>query len=169
MEDFERRKIEILQPIYFEAGAALYDCQAFEFQIGCMLLFFARFGTVGLDPDGILAILDGDAKKTAGQLIKMLKDPLKVSAGIETALAEALDARNNIVHRFLIANLERLADPACHRNLIRELRLLRGKVQAAVKKVQPFVAGLAEALTGIDGDQVRDEARRRLLSRSTDG
>ena len=32
MNEFEQRKKEVLQPIFFEAGAALYDCQAFDIQ-----------------------------------------------------------------------------------------------------------------------------------------
>ncbi|MFT4578699.1 MAG: hypothetical protein ACI9UO_001522, partial [Nitrospinales bacterium] len=45
MDEFEQKKREILQPIYFEAGAALFDCQAFEYGISYLLYLFARFGT----------------------------------------------------------------------------------------------------------------------------
>jgi hypothetical protein len=166
MDEFERRKIEILRPIYFEAGAGLYDCQAFEFQVAYMLFVFARMGMGGLDPEKVVAILDGDAKKTAGQLVKMLKEHLQVSPGIEKALAEALDARNDIVHRSLMGNLERIADPACHPDLIRELRRLRRTVRAAGKILEPFLNGLTEALTGLDVREVQEEAKRKLLSRS---
>ena len=34
---FEERKKQVLAPIYFEAGAALYDCRSFEYGIAYLL------------------------------------------------------------------------------------------------------------------------------------
>jgi len=53
MNEFEKRKREVLQPIYFEAGAALFDCQSFEYGIAYLLYLFARFGAEGLDTKNV--------------------------------------------------------------------------------------------------------------------
>ena len=69
MDEFEQRKRNLLQPIYFEAGAALYGCQSFEFGIAYLLYLFSRLGVTGLDTKRAESTLEDEEKKTAGQLI----------------------------------------------------------------------------------------------------
>ena len=110
-DKFEKIKKEVLTPLYFEAGAALFDCQEFEYSIAYLLYHLSRIGVKGLNVEHIKAILDGDAKKTAGQLNRMLKDHTKLSFNLEATLQKALAARNTIAHRFLVDNVGKLLDP----------------------------------------------------------
>ena len=93
MDNFEARKRELLGPLFFEAGAALLDCQGFEFMVALLLFHLGRVGNKELDPAQLSRILDNKDKKTAGQLLTMLKKHVRVSEGILRALEEALAAR----------------------------------------------------------------------------
>jgi alpha-ketoglutarate-dependent taurine dioxygenase len=92
LDEFEKTKRQFLQPIFFEAGAGLYDCQAFENCVAYMLYLLSKLGVMGLDPADTAAILDHEAKKTAGQLVAALRKHTTLSEGIEDALANALAA-----------------------------------------------------------------------------
>ena len=163
MNEFEQRKQKILQPIYFEAGAALFDCQSFEYGIAGLLHLFAIFGTDGLDPNKTVAILEKDEKKTAGQLIEMLKRHIEVSEGIEQALTKALKARNKLIHRYLIENVERLAEPRAHNEIVKEIRSLRSEVRKAHQMLDPFIKSLAEILCNISIDNIANEAKGKFM------
>jgi len=164
MDEFEKRKREVLQPIYFEAGAALFDCQSFEYGIAYLLYLFARFGSEGFDASNAVAILEGEEKKTAGQLIGLLKRHLKVSEGIEEALSEALKARNKLIHRYLVENVERMAEPKEHEDIVKEIRALRSRVHKSHQQLEPFVKALAEILDGISIDNVANSAKAKFMS-----
>jgi uncharacterized protein YutE (UPF0331/DUF86 family) len=162
-DEFEKRKKEVLAPIFFEAGAALYDCQGFEYAIAYLLYLFSRVGKTGLDPARCAAILDDDEKKTAGQLIQMLSKHLRISEGIEEGLAKALEARNRLVHRYLIENVERLMEVREHEALVKEIRALRSTVRRSQEQLDPFVRALAESLDGVPFDTWAAEAKDTFL------
>ena len=162
-DDFEKRKREVFAPIFFEAGAALYDCQSFEYTIAYLLYLFSRLGARGLDPGQCAAILDDEEKKTAGQLIQMLKKHLDVSEGLEGGLAKALQARNRLIHRFLVDSSERMADVGEHESLLKELRGLRATVQRGRKQLDPLVRALAESIDGATFDAWTSEVKDRFL------
>jgi hypothetical protein len=164
MNEFEQRKSDVFQPIFFEAGAALFDCQSFEYGIAYLLYLFSRLGVKDLDTRRTISILDDEEKKTAGQLIGMLKKHLAVSEGIEDGLTKALQARNQLVHRFLIENVERMADPKEHENLSIEIRTLRSRVRKAHKQLDPFVKAVAETLDGLAIDEFAAEAKAKFMS-----
>lgn len=161
-DDFEEQKKRLFQPVLFEAGAAHLDCQGFEFGVAYLLFHFARLGTVGLKPERISQILDDKEKKTAGQLVAMLKKHVKVSPGIETALEEALVARNYLIHRVLVDNVAKLRNSEGREELVREIRGRRAKVRKASEKLQPFVAAFTDALDGLDRETMEREVRTSL-------
>jgi hypothetical protein len=162
MSEFEARKKELLRPLLFEAGAALMDCQGFEFGVGLLLFHLSRLGTTGLDPAKMSLILDDKEKKTAGQLISMLKKHVTVSEGIETALEEALAARNQLIHRVLIDNVERIPQAETRAALVKEVRALRSKVQKADKMLRPFVVAFNAALDGLNQQKLEQELKEML-------
>lgn len=164
MNEFEQRKRAVLKPIYFEAGAALFECQSFEYGIKYLLYLFARFGAEGLDPNNAVAILEDEEKKTAGELIRLLKRHLQVSEGIEQALTEALKARNKLIHRYFIENVERMAEPKEHDKIVKEIRLLRSKVKKSHQQLEPFVKALAEMLDGLNIDDIANGAKLKFMS-----
>lgn len=162
MTDFEARKKELLQPVLFEAGAALLDCQGFEFGVALLLFHFSRLGAKGLDPEKVSLILDDKEKKTAGQLIAMLKKHLTVSEGIETALEEALVARNYLIHRALIDNVEQLERAETRAALVKEIRRLRSKVRKADTMLGKFTMAFSKALDGVDPQKMEQELKQLL-------
>jgi hypothetical protein len=163
MSEFEKQKKQVLQPIYFEAGAALFDCQSFEYAIKYLLYLFARFGAKGLDVSNTVSILENEEKKTAGQLIKLLKLHLKVSEGLEETLVDSLKARNELIHHFLINNLERIVELNEHESLLKELRSLRSRVQKSQKQLDPFIKALAEMMDGVSIDDIANEAKAKFM------
>lgn len=147
-DEFEKRKKEILAPIFFEAGAALYDCQSFEYGIAYLLYLLSRLGASDLDPARCAAILDNDEKKTAGQLIQILRQHQRISEGLEDSLTKALEARNLLIHRYFIENGERMIEVSEHEVLVREIRAHRSTVRRSQKQLDPFVQALAKAIDG---------------------
>jgi hypothetical protein len=159
VDTFEAQKRELLQPLLFEAGAGLMDCQAFEFGIALLLFHFARLGTTGLDSLKIEQILNNSDKKTAGQLVRLLRERLSISNGIDRALTHALAARNELVHRVLIDNVEAVMSEGEREKLVKHVRHLRRTVRAADQMLRPFVLALNEALDGVKQAEVEAEAR----------
>lgn len=162
MNKFDNQKKELLQPLLFEAGAGLLDCQGFEFGVALLFSHLARLGSIGLDPTKVLLILENQDKKTAGQLIVLLKKHVKVSEGVETALEEALAARNTLIHRVLIDNIEQVAQAETRTSLVLKIRALRTKVQKAKKLLHPFVVAFGEALDGVEQQKIEQEVRQAL-------
>jgi hypothetical protein len=159
MHDFEAKKRELLQPLLFEAGAALMDCQTFEFGIALLLFHLSRHGTKGLDPDKVGLILDNTDKKTAGQLITLLKKHITVSDGIEMALEQALHARNQLIHRVLIDNVEQFPASETRAALLEKIRTLRSTVRKAEKMFRPFLLFFGE-LVGVKQEEMEKEVRK---------
>jgi hypothetical protein len=163
IDEFEKRKREVLAPVYFEAGAALFDCQSFEYGIAYLLSLLSRAGIIGLEPERCAAILDNEEKKTAGQLIQLLRKHVQISANVEEGLVKALEARNRLMHRYLVENAERLLDVREHDTIIREIRALRSDVRNCSKQLAPSVKSLARGLDHIDPDKFAEEAKRTFL------
>jgi len=161
----KKRKREVLQRIYFEVGAALFDCQSFEYGIAYFLYLLARLGTEGLDAINAVAILENEEKKTAGQLITLLKRHVKVSGGLEETLTKALKARNKLIHRYFIENVERMAEPNEHEKIVQEINSLRSKIQKSHKKLEPFVKALSEMLDDISFDDKVIKIKEKFMSK----
>ena len=174
MDEREKRKKEILTPLLVEAGAALIDCQGFEYGLALLLLHFSRLGLLGLDENSLRAVLDGEAKATAGQLARQFRDRFEVGPALEPALSDALSARNFIIHRFFVENLGRVVSPSGRQAVVRELRRLRALVRKADALLRPLIHGLGKALDGFDAaafeqdtwealfrnEETQEEARR---------
>lgn len=164
MDDLERKKKEILTPLFLESGAALMDCQAFEYGIALFLYHISRTGVPGLSFEKMQDVMEDVEKKTAGQLLVMLKKYIQFSdPKTEVTLQEALAARNKIIHRILIDNSERVADKSDRESLIKEIRQLRRKVRAADEIIRPIVLEISSVLDGLDTNAVNSEALSTLL------
>jgi hypothetical protein len=159
MDEFDKKKLELLRPLMFEVGAAMLDCQGMEYGLALLLFHFSRLGTNGLSPKDTSLILDNQDKKTAGQLIRMLTKHVTVSPGIERALEEGLHARNVIVHRVLIDNVEMFIHLHTRAKLIKEIRVLRRKVRAADKALSPFINAFSAVLDGVEHEQIEKEVK----------
>ncbi|WP_041454399.1 hypothetical protein [Pseudoalteromonas translucida] len=159
MDEFEKKKKEHLNPVLFEAGAGLLDSQSFEYQIAYLLYLFAKLGVEGLTLTKTTAILDDNEKKTAGQLIGLLKKHIDVDSAAEQKLAKALKARNKLVHRFLIDNIERFVDAHERTLLVKEIRELRGQIRASIKSLDPLIILLSKYVENEPVDIYLKEAK----------
>jgi hypothetical protein len=157
MDEFEHKKKKILTPLLVEAGAALLDCQTLEYGISLLLYHFSRIGVQGLDPKRMEAIMENVEKKTVGQLISMLKQHLSMSGDLERKLKEALVARNNLIHRILVDNIEFVIDQKERHLLVKRIQVLRSKLQKANKSISPFVESFSKAIDGFDSDSAKLE------------
>ena len=164
MDDFERRKKELLGPIFFEAGAGLHDCQLFEYTVAYLLYLLSRLGATELEVGQASAILDDEEKKTAGQLVTLLRKQVAVSEDLEKVLKDALFARNQLIHRFLIENVERALVPGGVEEVRAEISALRGRVRLVQKTLDPLIKSLALLADGISIDDVSRQARDQLGS-----
>jgi len=91
----------------------------------------------------------------------MLKKHVAVDANTEQTLAAALAARNRLIHRVLIDNVEKFLDPSSLTALVREVQALRRKVNQGDKAVRPFIMLFNEAL-GLDQQALEQEVRAAL-------
>ena len=148
--DFEVKKQTLLMPFYAEAGAALAECQTLEYGIGLLLHHFSRVTPGKISLEQTVAIMENEDKKTLGQLILLLQDNFQLSDEIEDVLRQALQARNTIIHRFIIDNTQRLPDKESRQNVIKDLKLLRVKVRAGDDQIRPLIEKYGLILDGFD-------------------
>lgn len=118
---------------------------------------FSRLGTKGLDPERMSEILDGDEKKTAGQLVAMLRTHTTASDELQKGLEEALAARNKFVHQYLVENVERFIDINEHEVIVREIYKIRSTVRKSRNQLDPFIRGLVERIDGLDMEAMMEE------------
>ncbi|HWY08037.1 MAG TPA: hypothetical protein VNY24_14350 [Candidatus Acidoferrales bacterium] len=159
MDEFEKKKRELLQPLFFEAGAALLDCQHFEYGVALALFHLSRIGQAPFAPADLARILDNQDKRTAGQLVTMLKKDRVPDAALEKILEEGLAARNILVHRVLADNIEMLPKPETRALLLKEVKRLRRKVGDANKALEPLVTALSELLDGVTQEAMLAEVK----------
>jgi hypothetical protein len=159
MSEFEKDKLEALSPILLEAGAALMDCQTFEYGVTLLLFHLTRMGFHDMSPDSVVEILEDKNKRTAGQIVNLLRKKIKLSDGLEEAISDALNARNYIIHRFLTDNTEKFLNETTREEVRRDLRNLRRKVRVADGMLRPFINSFSEALDGIKIEDIEKEAK----------
>ncbi len=141
---------DIMQPLMMHAGSALFTCQHFEHSLALILYYFSRTGETDLRPEMLRDVLDQRTKKTTGGPITMIKTHLDACANVEALLADALDARNSIVHRSMVETAEDLGTPEGRKSTIDNIRRLRAIVHNANQVLNPFICTLMEELDGVD-------------------
>jgi hypothetical protein len=85
MDNFEEKKLRLLNPLLFEAGAALFDCQHLEYGVALLLFHLARLSGSDLDVTFLSRLMDNKEKKTLGQLIRLLRQSAQVSPTTATS------------------------------------------------------------------------------------
>lgn len=159
-DEFETKKKELLNPLFVEAGAALMDCQGFEYGIALLIYHLSRLGVVGIKPIQTAAIMENEEKKTAGQLITSLKKHCEVSGSMEGKLTSALRARNRLIHRVLVDNAEKIPKSETRMELIKEIRELRSTVRKADQSVRAIVNSFGKAIDGFDPQVFENEIKQ---------
>lgn len=138
-----------LRPLMYWAGLTLHSCQVFEYGVKVLLMAMAEtgFGKTSL-PEAI-AIIENQNKKTLGQLLCLLRQRVTISDGWSDALESGLDARNKVIHGFLVDNAERIIDPDGRAQVLSELKILRKSVLKGDQAVREMVGTLC-AYAGFD-------------------
>lgn len=149
-----------LEPLLLAAGAGLLDCQRFEYGLGLLLLYLGRLGGDNVSVDRTRAILDGDERSTAGQLLSLVRKKLEISPEASEILSRGLRSRNRLIHRFLIQNFGRLMEAQGRKEVASELDSLRVDVQAAEHLLRPLVGKLAAQLDGLTFEEMQALALR---------
>jgi hypothetical protein len=152
---------EDLKPIMYMAGLSLHACQQFEYAVKFLLFNIASAGLGSTSVEEAVAIIEDEKKKTLGQLLSLLRQHVAIGAEVSASLEAGLDARNEIAHRFLAENGERMADPATRPAVLVELKRLRKKVLAGDAAVREIVR-LVLSLRGIDIDAFTHEFHEEL-------
>ncbi len=150
MKSFNQKKISLLNTLFFEAGAALMDCQTLEYSVTFFLFQLSRIEPKKIDTNKIILILDNKDKKTLGQLIKIVKAKLELGTDFEEILNSALSARNHIIHRILIDNCELFIQKETRDNLVKKIRSLRRLVQKGISILDPYIEKWNKELDGLD-------------------
>ena len=173
-DEFTERKRSVLAPLFFEAGAALYDSQAFEYALVYLLWLISQLGALGLngeekfDPRRAAAIMDNDEQKTAGQVLGLLKRYVGLRDTLSERLTAALKARNQIVHRFFTDNMERMGQIDEHQKLVEEVRALRTDVQRGLAELDLLIKTFAKIHEpSIDFDVTTKDAREQFMRSTT--
>ena len=160
----ELQLFEALNPLFAEAGLGLYEAQAYEYMIKYFLELASRSKLVRLDKDDMLKILNGESKKTIGQLIGILTKSMKISEGFNDCLTSALRARNNLIHNYFSENIDRIFDISNREKLLNEIREIRNMILKGNEMLEPFVAEFARMVDGVD---IRD-IKQSLFTKTSD-
>ena len=71
-------------------------------------------------------------------------------------------ARNTLIHRVLIDNIEQVSQAETRASLLLEIRALRTTIQKAKKLLHPFIVAFGEALDGVEHQKIEQEVRQAL-------
>jgi hypothetical protein len=118
---------QALRPVVYELGAAIYLCQQFETN----LLFLVSILTANEEgvvtsksfKDELVALSEAKkTKKTLGQLAVVFKSKLSLPDNFEAYIRQGVEARNNIVHGFVMRNTKKFLSSDGRTEIIDELR-----------------------------------------------
>jgi len=160
MSELSPSQQQALQPVVYELGAAVYVCQQFETSLLLLLaILSAHDGVVTTESfkDGMVTY----SEKTLGQLVKSFKTKLQLPENYEIFIREGVDARNRVVHGFVLRNAHKFLTIQGRSELIDELRAAQHIVnerQLSVRRV------LDRALSVFGGslEQIRKEMKCRF-------
>lgn len=79
---------------------------------------------------------------------------------LEKTLSEALEARNVIIHRVLVDNTEMAVNPDSRALLLKEIKNLRRKVDAANQALAPLNLAMSSFLDGVDFETLKPKRKR---------
>lgn len=164
MDNFEKTKREVLQPILIELGAGLIDGQIFEYTLKYFLYLLSKLGIEKIDYTLTIDLLEGKDKKTLGKLIEILKTSISMSDNIILNLTNALNARNYLIHNYYNENAERFAISNEYKNIKKEIISLRQKIQYGSQDLEPFIKILALKVDNIDIELAQNNLKKNFLN-----
>jgi hypothetical protein len=153
---------EELKRLYYLCGLTLSMAQQIEYGFKYVLWLLTDRGVIKFDPERATDLMEGRAKLTLGQVLKVLGEHVSFGDEVAEIFKTALDARNRFVHSFLIDHTDEIADPATRDGVITEIKGIRKCMLEGDKVIQVAIAELLRAY-GLDFDsfqkQFADEIR----------
>lgn len=126
-----------LRPVIYELGVVVYVAQQFETNLLFLICLAADRGGLSTK-EAFVNAFGTQSEKTLGQLAKVLRTRLTIPGNYEAFLREGIDARNKIVHGFVLRNTEKFWTVKGREELIDELR-----------EAQHIIAERLEAITEV--------------------
>jgi uncharacterized protein YutE (UPF0331/DUF86 family) len=163
MDDFEKKKEKLLYPIFFEAGAGLYDSQDFEYSLKYLLFLISKATNTKIPVEETVKYLDDETKKTTGQLFNLLKKNMDLHPVMEELILESINARNILIHHYLTDNAERMSQIQNQKTIIQEIRELRKKIIKGNECLEPIIEGLAKIFDNYDVQKGKDQMKSNFL------
>ena len=141
--------------LYERVGRALKVSQLLETEIGTALLGLDALVTnshLNPDPDKYSRLREAIEKRTLGQCLRQMKERLTLHEDLEAILNEALEARNDLAHRFFSRSGLKLQDEKGRDEMLAYLEQIMGKLERGYA----FAGNVASALVR----KVHSEANR---------
>jgi len=155
---------EKTRELHYWAGLTLNAAQGLE--DGCKLLLFilAEQRLITFSPQDAQALMEGDQRKTFGQVFKSLKKYVRFEAGQEQSFMKAIENRNWFIHEFYSARAESLVDASGREKGIRELKALSKQFNEADANIKPMIRQLMQRFYKKDIDEFFKEGIERIIS-----
>lgn len=121
-----------------ELGKGLVFSQLFE---GSLVMLLALLSEHRLPSDGFAfeAVWDFSSKKTLGQLFGFLKKEMDLPDEFEAYLQAGVDARNQLVHRFIRENVRLLSSAEGKNEATQKVRTLASEIRKRDKAVGKLI------------------------------
>jgi len=149
---------EHCKTVYAHAGLALYLSQCFEKGIENFLMLNSRVTGQCITLEQLDAFEESIEKRTLGRLLRDLKEHVDLKEGGADTLAEALQRRNFLAHRFFKERAEEFFSEAGRDRMVSELEKDQELLREADLKVSLICKALFRFL-GISEEAIEEEYR----------
>lgn len=136
---------EDLREFFYRCGLTLAAAQRLEYGLKFLLWLLADRGLIDVTRDEATAIIEDTAKKTTGQVLRLLDRHVTLDADERNCVEEALAARNCFVHHFVIDSGEALVDPRAREAKVTEVKEMRRLLLKADEIFRAKIAPLFDA------------------------
>lgn len=157
---------DVLAPVVYELGVAVYLCQQFETSLLFLIaILSSQEGKV--NGKTFKAGICSYSEKTLGQLAKAFRLKLQLPDAYEYYIRKGVETRNSIVHGFVLRNTERLLLVDGRAQVVDELRDAQHIIN---ERLQSLNEVLDRALNVLGGslDQLRKDVEFRFEAEGVD-
>jgi hypothetical protein len=158
--------VKKMREVHYWAGQVLCAAQGLEYGCKFLLFILAEQKLIDYSPKDALALMEGDQKRTFGQIFNTLRRYIQFDAKREEQFLRALERRNFFIHDFYHARAESLATDAGRAEEIRSLKQLRVQFREADASTQSLIRPLFLHFYHKDIEEISKEAIDQIISDS---
>lgn len=138
MVDSDNEQHQALGPIMYELGVAVYVCQQFENTLLYLVATLsAKAGAI--NSDTFKEGLESHSESTLGRLAKRFKEQLQIPDDFEIFIRDGVNARNLLVHGFVMRNTDKFLKKQGRIDIINELRETQYFVNDRLRALQKLL------------------------------